>query len=62
MDLQLSTDTRLLQADNPPIPKFVIDAPAKRFKEVRLVQSVKRAIYGPGTNVVYYIDILLFVE
>ena len=54
LDLQLSTDTRLLQADNPPIPKFVIDAPAKRFKEVRLVQSVKRAIYGPGTNVVYY--------
>lgn len=55
--MQLSTDTRLLQADNPPIPKFVIDAPAKRFKEVRLVQSVKRAIYGPGspgTNVVYY--------
>lgn len=41
LDLQLSTDTRLLQADNPPIPKFVIDPPAKRFKEAWLVQSVQ---------------------
>lgn len=61
LDLQLSTDTRLLQADSPPIPKFLIDAPAKRFKEVRLVQSVKRAIYGPGSPGTNVVSLFLFI-